>query len=101
MRVPCTQPVIWGVSEVRLPLIPSSSHRSGTDSLFLAQGGNVITVTSECIGYGILDLLMTVCFVFFFLYNNEGLDYDRFEFVRPSLSFLPFSTLPFSFLAGV
>ncbi|GAA5838560.1 hypothetical protein JCM11251_003425 [Rhodosporidiobolus azoricus] len=41
---------------------------------------NIITVTSEAIAYGILDLLTTIFFTFFFLYNCEGLDYDRFEF---------------------
>ncbi|GAA5905961.1 hypothetical protein JCM6882_009082 [Rhodosporidiobolus microsporus] len=57
-------PIIWAVSE----------------------GGNVITVTSECIAYGILDLLTTVVFTFFFLYACEGLDYERFEFASGKYS---------------
>ncbi|GAA6038743.1 hypothetical protein JCM8097_002376 [Rhodosporidiobolus ruineniae] len=51
-------PIIWAVSE----------------------GGNVITVTSECIAYGILDLLLKIVWLFSLLYAVEGLDYDRFGF---------------------
>ncbi|GAA5987087.1 hypothetical protein JCM11641_006424 [Rhodosporidiobolus odoratus] len=45
-----------------------------------SEGGNVITVTSECIAYGVLDLLTKLIFPFFHLYNIEGLDYERFGF---------------------
>ncbi|GAA6015173.1 hypothetical protein JCM10207_003627 [Rhodosporidiobolus poonsookiae] len=51
-------PVIWGCSE----------------------GGNVITVTSESIAYGILDLLAQPVWMALHLYLIEGLDYDRFGF---------------------
>ncbi|GAA5870977.1 hypothetical protein JCM8547_000046 [Rhodosporidiobolus lusitaniae] len=43
-----------------------------------AEGGNVITVTSECIAYGILDLLTKIVFPFYFLFNIEGIqDWER------------------------
>lgn len=43
-----------------------------------AEGGNVITVTSEMIWYGILDLLAGPVFLFFFLWELRGVDYAAF-----------------------
>ncbi|GAA5905965.1 hypothetical protein JCM6882_009083 [Rhodosporidiobolus microsporus] len=57
-------PVIWGVSE----------------------GANLITVTAECIAYGVLDLLTRLVFPFYFLFNYRRLDYDRFQFVSGKIS---------------
>ena len=43
-----------------------------------AEGGNVITVTSEMIWYGILDILTIPVFLFCFLWNLRGADYSSF-----------------------
>ncbi|KAI0692124.1 heat shock protein 30 [Cerioporus squamosus] len=43
-----------------------------------SEGGNVITVTSEMIWYGILDLLIGPVFLFFFLFKLRGVDYAAF-----------------------
>ncbi|KAI0691576.1 heat shock protein 30 [Earliella scabrosa] len=43
-----------------------------------AEGGNVITVTSEMIWYGILDLLAGPIFLFLFLFKLRGVDYAAF-----------------------
>ncbi|KAI0780867.1 heat shock protein 30 [Trametes elegans] len=43
-----------------------------------AEGGNVITVTSEMIWYGILDILAGPVFLFFFLWELRGVDYASF-----------------------
>ena len=43
-----------------------------------AEGGNVITVTSEMIWYGILDILAGHVFLFFFLWELRGVDYATF-----------------------
>ncbi|KAH9900995.1 heat shock protein 30 [Cubamyces lactineus] len=43
-----------------------------------AEGGNVITVTSEMIWYGILDILAGPVFLFFFLWELRGVDYATF-----------------------
>ncbi|KAI0670320.1 heat shock protein 30 [Trametes maxima] len=43
-----------------------------------AEGGNVITVTSEMIWYGILDILAGPVFLFFFLWELRGVDYAAF-----------------------
>ncbi|BGP20568.1 hypothetical protein JCM10213_003829 [Rhodosporidiobolus nylandii] len=45
-----------------------------------AEGSNLITVTSESIAYGVLDLLLYIGFIFFFLFSAEALDYDRLGF---------------------
>jgi hypothetical protein len=61
------QPIIWACSE----------------------GGNVITVTSESIAYGVLDLLTKIIWVGLVLYLVEGL--DNIERLGLVLSFfLPF-----------
>ncbi|RPD53281.1 heat shock protein 30 [Lentinus tigrinus ALCF2SS1-7] len=43
-----------------------------------SEGGNVITVTSEMIWYGILDLLAGPVFLFLFLFELRGVDYAAF-----------------------
>ncbi|KAF7791308.1 hypothetical protein EIP86_002322 [Pleurotus ostreatoroseus] len=43
-----------------------------------AEGGNVITVTSEMIWYGILDVFTIPVFLFVFLFNLRGIDYSAF-----------------------
>ncbi|KAI0831366.1 heat shock protein 30 [Trametes gibbosa] len=43
-----------------------------------AEGGNVISVTSEMIWYGILDLFTGPVFLFFFLWELRGVDYATF-----------------------
>ena len=43
-----------------------------------AEGGNVITVTSEMIWYGILDIFSGPVFLFLFLYELRGVDYSAF-----------------------
>ena len=43
-----------------------------------AEGGNVISVTSEMIWYGILDIFAGPIFLFFFLWNLRGVDYAAF-----------------------
>ena len=43
-----------------------------------AEGGNVISVTSEMIWYGILDILAGPVFLFFFLWELRGVDYASF-----------------------
>ncbi|KAH9838298.1 heat shock protein 30 [Rhodofomes roseus] len=45
-----------------------------------AEGGNVITVTSEMIWYGILDILTGPVFLAFFLWELRGVDYEAFGF---------------------
>ncbi|KAI0736603.1 heat shock protein 30 [Fomitopsis betulina] len=45
-----------------------------------AEGGNVITVTSEMIWYGILDILAGPVFFAFFLWELRGVDYNSFGF---------------------
>ncbi|PCH38688.1 heat shock protein 30 [Wolfiporia cocos MD-104 SS10] len=44
----------------------------------LAEGANVISVTSEMIWYGILDLLTGPGFLFLFLWELRGADYNAF-----------------------
>ncbi|KAM0789931.1 hypothetical protein ACM66B_006771 [Microbotryomycetes sp. NB124-2] len=46
----------------------------------LADGGNVITPTSEMIFYGILDLLAKPVFCFYHCFSIHKLDYARFGF---------------------
>ncbi|TNY20334.1 hypothetical protein DMC30DRAFT_417101 [Rhodotorula diobovata] len=46
----------------------------------LAEGSNVITVSSEMFWDGVLDFLVKVCWLFAFLFGVEGLDYSRFGF---------------------
>ncbi|KZT73037.1 heat shock protein 30 [Daedalea quercina L-15889] len=43
-----------------------------------AEGGNVITVTSEMIWYGILDILTGPVFLACFLWELRGVDYEAF-----------------------
>ena len=43
-----------------------------------AEGGNVITVTSEMIWYGILDIIAGPLFLFFFLYVMRDVEYGAF-----------------------
>ncbi|RDX56712.1 heat shock protein 30 [Lentinus brumalis] len=43
-----------------------------------AEGGNVISVTSEMIWYGILDIFAGPIFLFFFLWELRGVDYASF-----------------------
>ena len=43
-----------------------------------AEGGNVITVTSEMIWYGILDLFTGPFFLAFFLWELRNVDYETF-----------------------
>lgn len=43
-----------------------------------AEGGNVISVTSEMIWYGILDILAGPVFLFVFLWELRGVDYAAF-----------------------
>ena len=43
-----------------------------------AEGGNVITVTSEMIWYGILDILIGPVFLFLFLWELRSVDYATF-----------------------
>ena len=43
-----------------------------------AEGGNVISVTSEMIWYGILDIFTGPIFLFFFLWELRGVDYASF-----------------------
>ena len=43
-----------------------------------AEGGNVISVTSEMIWYGILDIIAGPCFLFFFLWVMRDVDYHVF-----------------------
>lgn len=43
-----------------------------------AEGGNVISVTSEMIWYGILDLLTGPVFLFVFLWKLRGVNYAAF-----------------------
>lgn len=43
-----------------------------------SEGGNVISVTSEMIWYGILDVLSGPVFLFFFLWELRGVDYASF-----------------------
>lgn len=43
-----------------------------------AEGGNVISVTSEMVWYGILDLLAGPLFLFFFLFKLRGVEYAAF-----------------------
>ena len=43
-----------------------------------AEGGNVISVTSEMIWYGILDILAGPGFLFFFLFQLRNVDYAAF-----------------------
>ena len=43
-----------------------------------AEGGNVISVTSEMIWYGILDIFSGPVFLFLFLYELRGVDYSAF-----------------------
>ncbi|GAA5941579.1 hypothetical protein JCM1841_002005 [Sporobolomyces salmonicolor] len=57
-------PIIWAVSD----------------------GGNVISVTSEMIAFGILDLCAKIGFVLSHLYAIEGLDYERFGFASSKYS---------------
>ncbi|KZT74230.1 heat shock protein 30 [Daedalea quercina L-15889] len=45
-----------------------------------AEGGNVITVTSEMIWYGILDILAGPVFLAVFLWELRGVDYNSFGF---------------------
>ena len=45
-----------------------------------AEGGNVISVTSEMIWYGILDILAGPGFLFFFLWQLRNVDYAAFGF---------------------
>ncbi|KAH9900708.1 hypothetical protein C8Q73DRAFT_786128 [Cubamyces lactineus] len=44
----------------------------------LSEGANVITVTSEMIWFGILDILAGPVFLFFFLWKLRGVDYAAF-----------------------
>ncbi|MCF1196848.1 opsin family protein, partial [Mangrovimonas sp. AS27] len=43
-----------------------------------AEGGNVITVTSEMIWYGILDIFTIPVFLAVFLWELRGVDYSAF-----------------------
>ena len=43
-----------------------------------AEGGNVISVTSEMIWYGILDILAGPIFLFIFLWELRNVDYATF-----------------------
>ncbi|EJF65915.1 heat shock protein 30 [Dichomitus squalens] len=43
-----------------------------------SEGGNVISVTSEMIWYGILDVLAGPVFLLFFLWELRGVDYNAF-----------------------
>ena len=43
-----------------------------------AEGGNVITVSSEMIWYGILDILTIPVFLFVLLWQLRGADYSSF-----------------------
>ena len=45
-----------------------------------AEGGNVITVTSEMIWYGILDCITGPIFLLFFLWQLRTVDYESFVF---------------------
>ena len=45
-----------------------------------AEGGNVITVTSEMIWYGILDIFTIPVFLFAFLWELRGAEYSAFGF---------------------
>ena len=45
-----------------------------------AEGGNVISVTSEMIWYGILDCITGPIFLLFFLWQLRTVDYDSFGF---------------------
>lgn len=43
-----------------------------------SEGANVISPTSEMIWYGILDILAGPCFLFVFLWELRGVDYESF-----------------------
>ncbi|PSR74108.1 hypothetical protein PHLCEN_2v10064 [Hermanssonia centrifuga] len=45
-----------------------------------AEGGNVISVTSEMIWYGILDIFLGPVFLFFFLWKLREVEYSAFGF---------------------
>ncbi|KAF7789761.1 hypothetical protein EIP86_000707 [Pleurotus ostreatoroseus] len=44
----------------------------------LAEGGNVISVTSEMVWYGVLDLLLGPFFLYLFIFSLRGADYEAF-----------------------
>ena len=46
----------------------------------LAEGSNVISVTSEMIWYGILDCITGPIFLLFFLWQLRTVDYESFGF---------------------
>ena len=45
-----------------------------------SEGGNVISVTSEMIWYGILDVITGPVFLLFFLWRLSSVDYESFGF---------------------
>ncbi|OBZ75047.1 hypothetical protein A0H81_04248 [Grifola frondosa] len=44
-----------------------------------SEGGNVISVTSEMVWYGVLDILAGPVFIFLFLFNLRSVDYETFQ----------------------
>jgi bacteriorhodopsin len=46
----------------------------------LSEGSNAITVTSEMVFYGVLDLFAGPIFLFGFLFGIQGLEYDNLGF---------------------
>ena len=68
-----------------------------------AEGGNVISVTSEMIWYGILDIFAGPIFLFFFLWELRGVDYASFglhsgKYTDKSAYAVPQTTQPVSII---
>lgn len=43
-----------------------------------AEGGNVISVTSEMVWYGVLDLLLGPVFLYYYIFSLRSVDYAAF-----------------------
>lgn len=46
----------------------------------LCEGGNVLSPTGEMVWYGILDLILGILFLYYFIFGLRTVDYESFGF---------------------
>ena len=66
-----------------------------------SEGGNVISVTSEMVWYGVLDLMLGPFFLYYFIFSMRDAEYDAFGLQSWKYSDTAYGGTPYGQGAGV